>query len=101
MHAKAAGVEFVEVLAILFAATQAMMNAQKTNTSDKSHEIVITFFAFFIQQHTLFLQHAVKSGVAVMMSEFTEVGDGIQQRKEGLDSRQWRRMEDGGAHLCK
>jgi hypothetical protein len=61
MHAKAAGVELVVALVILFAATQAIMNAQTTKTSDTSQEIVITCLAFFIQQHTRFRQHAVKS----------------------------------------
>ena len=63
IHANAAGVDvtlLVEV-AILFAATQAMMNAQRTNTNDNSHAMVITFLALVTQQQILLRQQIVKS----------------------------------------
>lgn len=65
MAANAAGIELVVALVILLAATQAMMNAQKTNTKDKSQEIVMTFLAFVNQQQTRFRQHSVKSGIFI------------------------------------
>ena len=63
MAANAAGIELVVALVILLAATQAMMNAQKTNTNDNSQAIVMTFFAFVNQQQMRFLKHSVKSGI--------------------------------------
>jgi hypothetical protein len=64
-HANAAGVEFVVPLAILLAATHAMMKAQNTSTNDKIHAIVITFFALVTKQHTRFRQHSVKSATGM------------------------------------
>jgi len=64
-HANAAGVELVVALAILLAATHAMMNAHSVNTNDNSHAIVMTFFGFVTQQHTRLRKHSVKSAPGV------------------------------------
>jgi TctA family transporter len=69
MAAKAAGIELVVALVILLAATQAMMNAQKTNTNDKSQAIVMTFLAFVIQQQMRFRKHSVKSGILGIVTD--------------------------------
>ena len=68
IQANAAGVEVrpVAELAILFAATQATMNAHSTNTKDNSHAMVITFFALVSQQNILFRQNTVKSDTSAV-----------------------------------
>eukprot|EP00596_Hydrurales_sp_CCMP1899_P002835 CAMPEP_0119042354 /NCGR_PEP_ID=MMETSP1177-20130426/14752_1 /TAXON_ID=2985 /ORGANISM="Ochromonas sp, Strain CCMP1899" /LENGTH=91 /DNA_ID=CAMNT_0007009091 /DNA_START=486 /DNA_END=761 /DNA_ORIENTATION=- len=60
--AKAAGVLFVPPLVSVLTAMHAMMKAARTNTKDMSHAMVMTFFAFFTWEHTLFLKQSVKFG---------------------------------------
>ena len=76
IQANAAGVDvrLVDEEAILFAATQAMINAQRTNTNDNSHAMVITFLALVTQQQILLRQQIVKSIAAKVRQKYkTEI----------------------------
>jgi hypothetical protein len=65
IQADAAGVDvrLLDEEAILFAATHATMKAQRTNTNDNNHAMVITFLALVSQQNILLRQQTVKSKI--------------------------------------